>query len=153
MTSRMLLERGKSPKDCFLTLRRLYLLTSRLYLASDCQRSSNSQKQQSSSAFDKASKLPKMKSFVFLASLWATFWAPFVVCEVSEEAQQLALKWAPMVWLHPEEKFFPASPEFIINNMEVNSDKTYSIEAFTTVARLASRRSFLLNLIIFCCLN
>ena len=89
-----------------------------------------------------------MKSFVFLATLWATFRAPFVVCDVSEEAQQLALKWAPLVWLHPEEKFFPASPEFIINNMEVNSDKTYSIEAFRTVARLASRRSFLLNLII-----
>ena len=39
--------------------------------------------------------------------------------QVSDEAKELALKWAPMIWLHPDEKFFPVSPEFVIQNMEV----------------------------------
>jgi hypothetical protein len=48
-----------------------------------------------------------------------TFIDNFVAGDVSREARLLTEKWAPVIWLHPEEKFFPVSPEFVINNMEV----------------------------------
>jgi hypothetical protein len=44
-----------------------------------------------------------------------------VVADVSRDAQLLTKKWAPLIWLHPEEKFFPVTPEFHITNMEVGA--------------------------------
>ena len=40
--------------------------------------------------------------------------------EVSEAAKELALKWAPLVWLHPEDVFYPSNVDFYLENMEVN---------------------------------
>jgi len=57
-----------------------------------------------------------MSLFKILASFWII---NFVSCQVSDEAKELTLKWAPMIWLHSEEKFFPVNPQFVIGNMEV----------------------------------
>ncbi len=56
---------------------------------------------------------------ILLLSLLSLFLDISAQGDVSEEAQNLALKWAPFIWLHPEEKFFPVSPEFVIENVEV----------------------------------
>ena len=39
--------------------------------------------------------------------------------EVSEEVAQMALEWAPLVWMHGEDPFYPSSVEFHLDNMEV----------------------------------
>ena len=63
--------------------------------------------------------MSKMKLTFLSIFFLATFNCDFVASDVSREAQLLTLKWAPVIWLHPDEKFFPVSPEFVINNMEV----------------------------------
>ena len=60
-----------------------------------------------------------MKVSFLLLSFLSFFLGIWAQGDVSEEAQRLALKWAPLIWLHPEEKFFPVSPEFVIENVEV----------------------------------
>jgi hypothetical protein len=61
-----------------------------------------------------------MKTHQFLCLFFViNFTSILAQYQVSEEAKELALKWAPLIWLHPEEKFFPVSPEFVIENMEV----------------------------------
>ena len=39
--------------------------------------------------------------------------------EISEEAKKLAYDWAPLIWIHPDELFFPSNVEFQLSNMEV----------------------------------
>ena len=39
--------------------------------------------------------------------------------EVSEEVAQMALEWAPLVWMHGEDPFYPSSVQFHLDNMEV----------------------------------
>ena len=72
-----------------------------------------------------------MKVAFLLLSFLSFFLGIWAQGDVSEEAQRLALKWAPLIWLHPEEKFFPVSPEFVIENVEVYFFINSSVCAFT----------------------
>ena len=42
-----------------------------------------------------------------------------VASELSEEVAQMALEWAPLVWMHGEDPFYPSSVQFHLDNMEV----------------------------------
>ena len=39
--------------------------------------------------------------------------------EVSEEVARMALDWAPLVWIHSEEDFYPSTVDFFMDNTEV----------------------------------
>ncbi len=39
--------------------------------------------------------------------------------EISDYAIELSQEWAPLIWLHPEEVFFPSTVEFYIQEMQV----------------------------------
>ena len=41
-------------------------------------------------------------------------------CEcLSSETKELVSRWAPVVWIHPEDPFFPSNVDFYLQNMEV----------------------------------
>ena len=42
-----------------------------------------------------------------------------VTSEVSEDVVQMALKWAPLVWMHGEDPFYPPTVDFFLDNTEV----------------------------------
>lgn len=42
-----------------------------------------------------------------------------VLGKVSKDTEDMARKWAPLVWLHPDEKFFPSNIDFYLEHMEV----------------------------------
>ena len=59
----------------------------------------------------------------------AKFLFPFFVFLISVENEVKSLKpetvdlikeWAPILWLHPQEPFFPSNVDFYLENMEVN---------------------------------
>ena len=69
--------------------------------------------------------------------IFGTLYSGKVRCDVSDVAKELATKWAPLVWLHPEEKFFPVTPEFFIDNMEVKKrGNNASFEPISIVFKL-----------------
>ena len=39
--------------------------------------------------------------------------------EVSGEVVEMALDWAPLVWIHSEEAFYPSTVDFFMENTEV----------------------------------
>ena len=39
--------------------------------------------------------------------------------EVSEDVVQMALDWAPLVWMHGEDPFYPSTVDFFLDNTEV----------------------------------
>ena len=39
--------------------------------------------------------------------------------DISDEAKTLAYDWAPLIWIHPDELFFPSNVDFQLSNMEV----------------------------------
>eukprot|EP00092_Neocalanus_flemingeri_P017694 GFUD01019140.1.p1 GENE.GFUD01019140.1~~GFUD01019140.1.p1 ORF type:complete len:354 (+),score=85.06 GFUD01019140.1:245-1306(+) len=40
---------------------------------------------------------------------------------ISDETRLLVTKWAPRVWLHPEEPFYPSTVDFYLENMQVRN--------------------------------
>ena len=39
--------------------------------------------------------------------------------DISDDAKKLAYDWAPVIWIHPDELFFPSNVDFQLSNMEV----------------------------------
>jgi hypothetical protein len=60
-----------------------------------------------------------MKSFLSILFLFI-FGVPLAFSDLTQEAQDLAAKWAPLVWLHPDEQFFPSNIDFFLDQMEVS---------------------------------
>ena len=41
--------------------------------------------------------------------------------EISKETQKLVNEWAPLIWIHPEDPFYPSNVDYHLANMEVTS--------------------------------
>ncbi len=40
--------------------------------------------------------------------------------ELSNKTKEMAMEWAPVIWLHSEEAFYPSTIEFQFENQQVN---------------------------------
>jgi hypothetical protein len=65
-----------------------------------------------------------MKSNISYTHFLFTFLL-FLICVKNEvnslrpETADLIKEWAPILWLHPEDPFFPSNVDFYLENMEV----------------------------------
>jgi hypothetical protein len=50
--------------------------------------------------------------------LFLTFLIHLALSDISQEAKDLATQWGPLVWLHPEDPFFPSNVDFFLEQME-----------------------------------
>ena len=55
----------------------------------------------------------------FLATLLLVALIASASSEVSEDVVQMALDWAPLVWMHGEDPFYPSTVDFFLDNTEV----------------------------------
>ena len=55
----------------------------------------------------------------FLATLLLVALISSAASEVSEDVVQMALDWAPLVWMHGEDPFYPSTVDFFLDNTEV----------------------------------
>ena len=55
----------------------------------------------------------------FLATLLLVALISSASSEVSEDVVQMALDWAPLVWMHGEDPFYPSTVDFFLDNTEV----------------------------------
>ena len=58
----------------------------------------------------------------FLATLLLVALISSASSEVSEDVVQMALDWAPLVWMHGEDPFYPSTVDFFLDNTEVRDD-------------------------------
>jgi hypothetical protein len=64
----------------------------------------------------------------FLAKFLALFAAlafavvPLAAGELSESTKQLAAEWAPLIWLHSEDPYYPSSIDYHMDNMELRDE-------------------------------
>ena len=49
---------------------------------------------------------------------------------VSQGAKRLATDWSPLLWLHPEEIFYPSNPEWQIDFTEVSNKISLKIKFY-----------------------
>ena len=47
--------------------------------------------------------------------------------QISQKTKDMVLKWAPHVWIHSQEQFFPSSIDFYLDQMEVRRDGTEEV--------------------------
>ena len=67
--------------------------------------------------------------------------------DISEETKKLVSDWAPMIWIHPEDPFYPSNIDYYLANNEV------MIQYFT-LSKLCKLILFILkfhNIYSFCC--
>ena len=55
----------------------------------------------------------------FLATLLLVALIASAASEVSDDVVQMALDWAPLVWMHGEDPFYPSTVDFFLDNTEV----------------------------------
>ena len=55
----------------------------------------------------------------FLATLLLVALISSAASEVSDDVVQMALDWAPLVWMHGEDPFYPSTVDFFLDNTEV----------------------------------
>ena len=61
----------------------------------------------------------KMKVVPSLATLLLVASTSVASSDVSEEVVQMALEWAPLLWMHGEDPFYPSTVDFFLDNTEV----------------------------------
>jgi len=52
---------------------------------------------------------------------------------ISPETKQLVEDWAPLVWLHSEEPFYPSTAEFHLENVQVNNENDELVQSNPTL--------------------
>ncbi len=58
--------------------------------------------------------------------------------EISQGAIDLSREWAPLIWLHPEEVFFPSTVDFYIREMQVRDSGEQVVQVDPTAATIVS---------------
>ncbi len=60
----------------------------------------------------------KMDTLGLLVAILISF---LLACngEISDDVKEMASKWAPLVWIHPEDPFYPSNIDFYLESMEV----------------------------------
>ena len=61
----------------------------------------------------------KMKVVPSLATLILVATTSVAASDVSEDVVQMALEWAPLLWMHGEDPFYPSTVDFFLDNTEV----------------------------------
>ena len=60
-----------------------------------------------------------MKVVPSLATLLLVASTSVASSDLSEDVVQMALEWAPLLWMHGEDPFYPSTVDFFLDNTEV----------------------------------
>jgi hypothetical protein len=59
------------------------------------------------------------------------------------ETKELISQWAPVIWIHPEDPFFPSNVDFYLQNMEVR--QLIVVQGFPSINAIKQLKSLIVQ--------